>query len=221
MGIQHGITPNFMAKPAYGLPGNSGHVHVSLCDRAGNNLFARTSPDNAAPYPDLVWLSETGRSFLAGLLEALPQIMVLLAPTINSYKRLVESFWAPVFMTWGLEDRNASLRLITPPTCKPAACRIEVRIPGADMNPHYALAAIVLAGWRGVEKKMDLTIPPMSLMGKDNPPTKLPDELGSSVALFAAKGSIARDLFGDDFVDHFAATRRHEIELYKKIVTDW
>jgi glutamine synthetase len=221
IGNEHGITPNFMAKPAADLPGNSGHIHISLTDLAGINLFSRDVPDTDAAYPDMIWISDLGRSFIAGLLEALPDILVLLAPTINSYKRLVENFWAPVFVSWGLEDRIASLRVIAPPTCKPSATRIEVRVPGADLPPHYAIAAIILAGWRGVQKKMELTAPPMSRYGKDNLPPRLPNDLSDAVNSFAADNSIARELFGDAFVDHFAGTRRHEIGLYKRVVTDW
>lgn len=210
-----------MAKPVEGLPGNSGHIHISLTDLSGKNLFSRDSPDLNAPYPDMIWLSDLARSFIAGLLEALPDILVLLAPTINSYKRLVENFWAPIFISWGLEDRVASLRAIAPPTCKPSATRIEVRVPGADMPPHYAIAAITLAGWRGVQKNMQLNTLPMSQFGKDNLPPRLPNDLSDAVNSFAAKDSIARELLGDAFVDHFAGTRRHEIDLYKRVVTDW
>lgn len=221
LGTEHGITPNFMAKPAAGLPGNSGHIHVSLADLEGKNLFARDTPDTNANPADMTHLSDLGRSFIAGILEALPDILVLLAPTINSYKRLVENFWAPVFISWGLEDRIASLRLITPPTCCPSATRLEIRVPGADLPPHYAIAALVLAGWRGVQRKLPLTTPPMSQFGKDNLPPRLANDLGDALKIFAAPSSIARELFSDAFVDHFAGTRRHEIDLYKRAVTDW
>jgi glutamine synthetase len=210
-----------MAKPTAGLPGNSGHIHISITDLAGNNLFPRETPDTDANPSDIIHLSDLGRSFIAGILEALPDILVLLAPTINSYKRLVENFWAPVFISWGLEDRIASLRLITPPTCKPSATRLEIRVPGADMPPHYALAALVLAGWRGVQKKLPLTTPPMSQYGKDNLPPRLPNDLESALKQFAAKDSVAREFLGNAFVDHFAGTRYHEINLYKRAVTDW
>ena len=101
-----------MAKPASGLPGNSGHIHISLTDLEGHNLFARADTDTNAPWPDIVSLSDLGRSFLAGLLNALPDLMPLLAPTINSYKRLIENYWAPVHLSWGLEDRLASITAI-------------------------------------------------------------------------------------------------------------
>jgi glutamine synthetase len=89
------------------------------------------------------------------------------------------------------------------------------------MPPHYAIAAITLAGWRGVQKNMQLNTLPMSQFGKDNLPPRLPNDLSDAVNSFAAKDSIARELLGDAFVDHFAGTRRHEIDLYKRVVTDW
>ncbi|OQE10710.1 hypothetical protein PENFLA_c081G00855 [Penicillium flavigenum] len=149
LGTIHGVTPCFMAKPFSGLSGNSGHIHISLADMNEQNLFAPADPDTNAPWSDVENLSHLGRHFLA-------------APTVNSYKRLVENYWAPVHLSWGLEDRTASIRLIAPPTCKPQAIRFEVRVPGADLHPHYTLSAFVSAGWRGVQKKLELRIPPLT-----------------------------------------------------------
>jgi glutamine synthetase len=106
-------------------------------------------------------LSDMGDISLLDLLEGLPDIMPLVAPTVNSYKRLVENFWAPVTVSWGLEHRAASIRLIAPPTSKPGATRFEVRVPGADANPFYVLSAILALGWRGVEKKLEIKQPPL------------------------------------------------------------
>ncbi|KAF7591082.1 hypothetical protein BBP40_001981 [Aspergillus hancockii] len=222
IGVEHGITPCFMAKPIQGQPGSSGHIHVSLTDLAGKNLFGRETPDTHAPWPDAVGLSDLGRQFLAGLLEALPDIMPLFAPTINSYKRLVENFWAPVNISWGLEDRMASIRIITPPVCKPGATRFEVRIPGADLHPHYALSVILAAGWRGVQKKLEIKVPPVSAMKQSNTnPDLLPNTLEEALKRFNAPNSIAREILGGEFVDFFTATREHELRVWREAVTDW
>lgn len=222
LGVDHGVTPCFMAKPMHGLPGSSGHIHISLADSNGKNLFSRDSPEENPRWSDIAHLSDTGRHFLAGLLEALPDIMPLFAPTVNSYKRLVENYWAPVHISWGLEDRIASIRLITPPVCKPGATRFEVRIPGADLHPHFALSAILAAGWRGVEKKVEITVPPMSARKQGDPrPDLLPNTLDQALARFSASGSIARDMLGNEFVDFFTATRQHELGLWREAVTDW
>lgn len=211
-----------MAKPIQGLPGSSGHIHISLCDTARHNIFAAETLDPNPKWPDVAGLSRTGQHFLAGLLDALPDIMPVLAPTINSYKRLVENYWAPVHLSWGLEDRIASIRLIAPPLCKPSATRFEVRVPGADLHPHYTLTALVAAGWRGAQKEIPLTTPPMSASGHGaNPLEMLPKSLVKAVERFSARGSIAREILGDEFVDFFTASREHELGLWREAVTDW
>lgn len=211
-----------MAKPIQGLPGSSGHIHISLCDLEGRNLFALDKPDPNPKWPDIAGLSRIGQHFLAGLLEALPDIMPLLAPTVNSYKRLVENYWAPVHLSWGLEDRIASIRLIAPPTCPPKSTRFEVRVPGADMHPHYTLSALLAAGWRGVQKELPLTIAPVSARSKADPQLELlPKSLHEALARFRADGSIAREILDPEFVDFFSATREHELKLWYEAVTDW
>ncbi|EEQ91666.1 glutamine synthetase [Blastomyces dermatitidis ER-3] len=225
LGSKYGITPVFMAKPRQGLPGNSGHMHVSLVSDTGINLFSRDEPDPSPPYSDVAYLSDMGRHFLAGVLDGLPDIMPLFAPTINSYKRLVENFWAPVTVSWGLEHRAASIRVITPPTSSPKGTRLEVRVPGADANPHYVLAAILALGWRGVEKKLALPVPPLPRGAEVGSSTdqgaRLAKSLKEAVAVFTRKESVAREVFGDAFVDHFGGTREHEIRLWEEAVTDW
>ncbi|KAF4592128.1 glutamine synthetase [Ophiocordyceps camponoti-floridani] len=253
--VQHAVTPCFMAKPRYGLPGNSGHIHVSIVDSSGKNLLA-SDPDNkkscsdGAEYPDVAGLSDLGRHFLAGVLTGLPDVMPMLAPTVNSYKRLVENFWAPVSVSWGLEHRAASIRIISPPTSKPSATRLEIRVPGADTNPHYALAAILGCGWRGVKAELPLPCPPLSSSSSssstsppsssssssssssNNPPgeatnggsggqQRLAKTLKEATARFVARDSVAREVFGHDFVDHFGGTRENEVRLFDEAVTDW
>lgn len=223
---KYGITPCFMAKPRENLPGNSGHMHVSICDpKTKENLFYRKEPDPNPPYEDVRHVSDLGRHFLAGLLDGLPDVMPILAPTINSYKRLVENFWAPVTVSWGLEHRAASIRLIAPPAASPKATRFEVRVPGADTNAYLVLATILALGWRGVEKKLEIPIPPLG-KGEDvgsatDVGARLAKSLKEANDRFKSKDSVAREVFGDDFVDHFAGTREHEIQLYDTAITDW
>lgn len=213
-----------MAKPRQNLPGNSGHVHVSIIDKSGKNLFARGSKDPNPPYPDLAYLSDLGRQFLAGLLDGLHDIMPLLAPTINSYKRLVENVWAPVTVSWGLEHREASIRLIGPPSASAKSTRFEVRVGGADANPYLVLAAILALGRRGVEKQMKIQIPPLG-KGESNSDVdqevRLAKSLKEATGQFMRKDSVAREVFGNEFVEHFGGTREHEIRLWDEAVTDW
>ncbi|MCJ1237551.1 hypothetical protein MMC14_005538 [Varicellaria rhodocarpa] len=225
MGSKFGITPCFMAKPREGLPGNSGHMHVSIVDKSGKNLFHRGSKDENPKYPDLAHLSDMGRHFLAGLLDGLPDVMPIVAPTVNSYKRLVENFWAPVTVSWGLEHRAASIRLITPPTASPKATRFEVRVAGADANPFLVLSAILALGWRGVEKKLEIGVPPLGkgedVGGASDKGARLAKSLKEATTQFMRKESVAREVFGDEFVEHFGGTREHEIRLWDEAVTDW
>lgn len=222
---KHGITPCFMAKPRQGLPGNSGHMHVSLVDDKGTNLLFRKDADPDAQWPDIAYLSDMGRHFLAGVLEGLPDIMPIVAPTINSYKRLVENFWAPVTVSWGLEHRAASIRLIAPPQSKPGATRFEIRVPGADANPSYVLAAVLALGWRGVQKKLEIPCPPLGkgedVGGSTDTGARLAKSLREANDRFMRPESVAREVFGDDFVDHYGGTREHEIRLWDEAVTDW
>ncbi len=226
VGSQYGITPCFMAKPRQGLPGNSGHVHVSLVAKdTQRNLFARDSPDPSPPHVDLKHLSDIGRHFLAGLLDGLPDIMPIVAPTVNSYKRLVEKFWAPVTVSWGLEHRAASIRLIAPPTAPAKGTRFEVRVAGADANPYLVYAAILALGFRGIERKMEIPIPPLGkgegVGGSMDKGERLAKSLKEATERFARPGSVAREIFGDEFVEHFAGTREHEVRLWDEAVTDW
>lgn len=198
---------------------------MSLVNSDGSNAFVRDTPDPNPQYPDIALLSDLGRHFLAGLLVGLPDIMPIFAPTINSYKRLVENFWAPVTVSWGLEHRAASIRVITPPTASPKATRLEIRVPGADINAHLVLATILALGWRGVEKKLEIPVPPLSkgedMGGASDQGVRLAKSLKEAIATFSRPESVAREIFGDEFVDHFAGTREHEVRLFEEAVTDW
>ncbi|KAK9898697.1 glutamine synthetase/guanido kinase [Cystobasidium minutum MCA 4210] len=226
LGYKYDIMPTFMAKPHNGLPGCSGHIHVSLQDSNGRNIFAleegKTRDD--AKWADLKYVSKECEWFLAGVLAGLPDIMPCLVPTINGYKRLVENFWAPVNVSWGYESRLASVRLISPPLASPKATRLEIRVPGADMNVHYAFAAIFALGLHGIKNKMELTIQPTSQVKPENHATafdRLPRDLNEATQRFKAPNSLARQTLGDAFVDHFAGTREHEWMLYSQTVSDW
>ena len=214
-----------MAKPREGLPGNSGHMHISIVDKSGKNLFHRGSEDPNPQYPDLAFLSDMGRHFLAGLLDGLPDVMPILAPTVNSYKRLVENFWAPVTVSWGLEHRAASVRLIGPPTTSAKATRFEMRVAGADANPFLVLATTLALGWRGVEKNLKIKVPPLGkgedVGGASDGGERLSKSLKDATARFKAPHSVAREVFGNEFVDHFGGTREHEVKLWDEAVTDW
>jgi glutamine synthetase len=205
-----GIMPSFMAKWNAALPGCSGHIHQSLWDKAGKkNLFYDARAEHG--------MSELFSSFIAGQLECMPDLLPLYAPTINSYKRLVEGAWAPTKANWGIDNRTTALRAI-PGSNK--STRLETRVNGSDSNPYLALAAALASGLYGVEKGLELRAP-VSGSGYDDKKAKsLPSNLEEATERFE-RSALARDFFGDEFVEHFAATRHWEWRQYGRAVSDW
>lgn len=204
-----GIVPSFMAKWNSELPGTSGHIHISLW-RDGVNLFHDDAdPDRMSP---------TFASYVQGFLDALPEILPMFAPNLNSYKRLVDGYWAPTKPTWGVDNRTVAARVI-PGSSK--STRVEIRIGGADVNPYLAMAAAIAAGLRGVEKKLQLQSVRVRESAYADPSyPRLPRTLEHATS--ALEGSeIARELFGAEFVDHYVRTRRWESNQALGAVTDW
>jgi glutamine synthetase len=210
IGARFGIMPSFMAKWHAKLPGCSGHLHQSLWDAAGaKNLFHDAGAEHG--------MSAIYRSYLAGQLRALPEILPMLAPTVNSYKRLVDGYWAPTKPTWGLDNRTVACRVI-PGGAK--ATRLEARVPGSDSNPYLASAACIAAGLYGVEKKLTLDAPAVQGSGYASDAPRLPRTL-LEATLAMQRSDLARELLGSDFVDHFTATRLWEWRQFQDAVTDW
>ncbi len=212
IGHRHGILPTFMAKFNENLPGCSGHVHQSLWSTDGKrNFFYDKKAANG--------MSNLMESYIAGQLFCLPFVLPMFAPTVNSYKRLVEGAWAPTTVTWAIDNRTTALRAL--PTGA-SSTRLETRVVGSDANPYLAMAACLATGLYGVANKMKLTIPePTKGSGyADKKNGILPRNLLE--ATDAMKNSpIAKELFGTDFVDHFTGTRQWEWRQFSKSVTDW
>ncbi|CAO3574143.1 unnamed protein product [Mortierella alpina] len=249
LGMKQGIMPTFMAKPYGDLPGCSGHLHFSLRDIASKtNLFASSlnpnednNNNNSSSNSKEDWetsvegvqhMSQVMKWFVAGLLAGLPSFMAILAPNINSYKRLVENYWAPVTVSWGIESRISAIRVIGPPQCDPKGCRLEMRVGGADINPHLAIAACLAMGLHGIKKKMAMPVGPTTSAvepdstgkGQQNLKVKgdrLPKSLKDSAEAMMAPGSLAREVLGDAFVDHYGATRLNEYRIWETAVTTW
>ncbi len=150
IGARFGVMPSFMAKWSAQYPGCSGHLHQSLSD-GKKNLFFDPKGRHA--------MSRLFESYLAGQVACLMEFAPMFWPTVNSYKRLVDGFWAPVKPTWGVDNRTASFRVIAG---SPKATRLETRCPGADINPYLATAAFIAAGLHGVAKGLKLTQPPIT-----------------------------------------------------------
>lgn len=203
---RHGVIPTFMAKWNADLPGSSGHLHQSLfSSRDGTNAFF----ENGAASPLM-------RYYIGGLVAFLPELMVMIAPTVNSYKRTVPGTWAPINATWGEDNRTTAVRAISGSA---KGTRIELRLSAADMNPYLAMAASLAAGLEGIERKLEPSAPATN--GYAVPDTgRLPQDLGEAVGYFR-KSPIARKWFGEEFVEHYAGTREWEIRQYQRSVTDW
>ena len=208
---KHDIIATFMAKWHSKLPGCSGHVHQSLWNETKDkNLFYDAQSENN--------ISELMEHYIAGQLFCLPDILPMIAPTINSFKRLVEGAWAPTTITWGIDNRTTALRAL--PGSKKAT-RLETRVCGSDVNPYLAMAACLAAGLFGIENKLKLEIAPTKGNGYEE--TKngiLPGSLKEATEKMK-NSDLAVKLFGNTFTDHFIKTREWEHRQYAQEVTDW
>ena len=208
---QHGIIATFMAKWNENLPGCGGHVHQSLWNKdRTENLFYNADEVNK--------MSDLHKHYLAGQLYCLPHILPMYAPTINSYKRLVEGAWAPTTVTWAVENRTTAFRVIN---TSPNYTRLETRIPGSDTNPYLAMAAALASGLYGVKNKLPLDIPATSGNGyQDTKNGTIPSNL-LDAANIMKDSKVANELFGEGFVSHYTKTRLWECKQFAKSVTDW
>lgn len=200
-----GIMPSFMAKWNALLPGCSGHLHQSLSDGKRNIFFDQNRPNG---------ISSLMESYIAGQIKYMAEIGPLFWPNVNSYKRLVDGFWAPVTASWGIDDRTASLRVILGGS---NSTRVETRCPGADANPYLAMAGAIAAGLSGI--KEGLTFEGNDASSKTRP-RRNPRSLVEATGKFSTS-AFAADWFGQDFVQHFSATRNWEWEQSISSITDW
>jgi len=201
----------FMAKWSRDWPGQSGHIHLSLKGPDGRPAFH----DGSQPHS----MSQTMRHFVGGQQKLMPEVLAMVSPTINSYTRLIPGFWAPTDSTVGVENRTCALRII-PGSAK--SQRVEYRVAAADANPYIILSAALASGLWGIENKVE----PEPLVEGNAYDRKFPERLALPRTLWDAaqrlkKSKMARDWFGDAFVEHFAATREWEEREFRKHITDW
>ncbi len=212
MAQRRGWLATFMAKWSRDWPGQSGHLHTSLKSlETGKGAFY----DEADPHG----MSQTMRWFVGGQQQLMPELLAMVACTVNSYTRLIPGFWAPTDAAWGVENRTTALRVI-PGSEK--SQRVEYRVAAADINPYIALAAAIGSGLWGIENRVD---PGEPIQGNayavEHPKERaLPRSLGEAAERLRASQA-ARSLFGDTFVDHYAVTREWEQREANKAITDW
>ena len=204
-----GLRASFLAKTVPGEEGSSGHVHMSWW-KGETNAFAAQDP--ADPLPPVF------SAAIAGLVEHLPAASLLLNPTVNSYKRLVPGWFAPINATWGYENRSCAVRAIR--SARPELWRFECRRPGADANPYLALAAIAASAADGIRRT---ATPPAAIEGdayarSDLP--ELPGSLESALRAFEDDAVLQRAL-GEGFSEYYVTSRAWELKAWRETVTDW
>jgi glutamine synthetase len=202
---QHGQSLTFMAKYNQ-REGNSCHVHLSLRDDAGEPVFAGDRPGGVSPVFE---------HFLAGQLAGLRELSYFFAPNVNSYKRFQPGSFAPTAVAWGFDNRTCSLRVVG----HGASLRFENRLPGGDVNPYLAVAAMIAAGLHGVENELPLE-PAFEGNAYESDAPHVPTTLHEAAALLA-DSPIAKAALGPDVVAHYCNTARVELSAYDAAVTDW
>jgi len=202
---QDGMSLTFMAKPN-AREGNSCHVHLSLRDSAGRPVLAGDGPFGLSP---------AGEHFLAGQLAGLSELILFHAPNVNSYKRYVPGSFAPTAVRWGVDNRTCAYRLVG----HGHSLRPENRVPGGDVNPYLAIAAMIAAGLEGIENEMPLE-PPMAGNAYSGPGPRVPSTLRDALEAWE-HSQLARKAFGSDVVEHYANGAKVELAAFDAAVTDW
>jgi glutamine synthetase len=194
----NGCSITFMAKPDHTWIGSSCHIHSSLW-RDDENAFAGES--------------DVFKQYLAGQIAALKELAIFVAPTINSYKRFAAGSWAPTTLAWGHDNRTCGFRIVG----HGAALRAETRIPGGDVNPYLAFAALLAAGLHGIESELEL---PPALEGNayESDAERFPHSLREAISALEA-GSVGRAAMGDEVIDHYLNYARTEQRLFDEVVT--
>jgi len=199
----NGCAITFMSKPFADWIGNSCHIHASLW-QGGRNAFARGERE-----------TPLFRRFLAGQIACANELAVFFAPTVNSYKRYAAGSWAPTTLAWAHDNRTVGFRVVG----HGQSLRVETRIPGGDVNPYLAFAAMIASGLHGIEHELRL---PAALEGNayESSAERFPGSLREAIAALE-DGTMARAAFGDQVVDHYLNYARTEQALYDSAVTDW
>jgi glutamine synthetase len=188
----------FMAKPDHTWIGNSCHIHSSLW-RGDENAFTGES--------------DVFKRYLAGQIATLKELAIFVAPTINSYKRFAAGSWAPTTLAWGHDNRTCGFRIVG----DGQALRAETRIPGGDVNPYLAFAALLAAGLYGIDEGLELP-PPLEGNAYESDAERFPHSLRDAIVALE-KGNVARQALGDEVVDHYLNYARTEQRLFDEVVT--
>jgi len=201
----HGKSLTFMAK-FNEREGNSCHIHLSVRDADGTAVMAGDGEHGFSPLME---------HWIAGILATMRELTLFSAPNINSYKRYAEGSFAPTAVAWGVDNRTCALRVVG----HGPSLRVENRVPGGDVNPYLAVAAIIAGGLYGIENELELE-PLLSGNAYTSDAPRVPSTLSEAAALFS-QSVVAREAFGDDVVDHYLNNARVELAAFESAVTDW
>jgi len=203
--LRHDMYATFMAKPIAGEPGSAMHVHQSVLDAEGRNIFS--NPDGSA--------SKAFYWFIGGLQKYIPAAMALFAPYVNSYRRLVRSNAAPINIQWGTDNRTVGIRS---PLASPQARRVENRVIGADANPYVALAATMACGYMGMLQKIEPT--PECKGDAYLGDFQLPRSLGEALELLRAEKDL-HEVLGASFITVYSEVKEIEYAEFMKVISPW
>lgn len=204
-----GYDVSFIAKHAAGEEGSSGHLHVSFWNEDGSNAFS-SKVGEAVPGPMMA-------GAIGGLVEHLPAASALYNPTVNSYKRVVPGYFAPVNASWGLDNRSAAVRAIVDAEDR---TRLELRRPGADANPYLVVAGAIASCLDGIERSLSPGEPATGDVSVDADLPALPNSLESAVRAFQADPTL-QTMLGEQFSSYFLTTREWELDASRQSVTEW
>lgn len=205
--LKHGIYATFMAKPMQSQAGSAMHIHQSVMDaKTGRNVFCNRDGSPSANF----------FSFIGGMQHFVPKALVMMAPYVNSYRRLTPQMACPVNNAWGYDNRTVAFRV---PHSDPAARRVENRLPSSDANPYLAMAASLACGWLGMVLEV-VPDSPTETTANEGTAVDLPRGLLDALSLLEDEPSFA-EVFGGDFIDIYAGVKRGEFETFMEVISPW
>jgi glutamine synthetase len=204
--LKHGIYATFMAKPMQDEAGSAMHIHQSVVDaKTGKNIFSNSDGSQ----------SEAFYHFIGGMQHFIPKALVMMAPYVNSYRRMAPDMSCPVNNAWGYDNRTTAFRV---PSSEPVARRVENRLPSSDANPYLALAASLACGWIGMVNEIVPGSPAEKAVNEGS--VDLPRGLLEAVSLLEGEPYFAK-VFGQDFVNTYAGVKRGEFETFMRVISPW
>ncbi|MDP5072041.1 MAG: glutamine synthetase family protein, partial [Congregibacter sp.] len=202
---KYNMYATFMAKPMKNEPGSAMHIHQSLLDSAGKNIFVDANGQHSAAF----------LSYIAGLQKYTPELISFYAPNVNSYRRMTPDMAAPINLNWGMDNRTCAFRV---PNSTLEATRVENRFPGADANPYLAIAATLASGFLGMQEQLQPTEPHFGTANETS--VEVARTLEEALRNLGNTPAVS-ELFGDLFLNAYAAVKLDEYEEFNRVISSW